>query len=146
MAFARRAAMSDDDLGLPDPDAWKTELPEISRTDPRLLRTLATLNWETGEIIPATDLIKWAIWFERTDNHVALEEVSGFIVSTVFLGINHSFGSRRPQWFETMVFRQMDNKRMLGRLIDQWRYSTIEEARAGHAKVVEAVQKGEIGE
>jgi hypothetical protein len=104
------------------------------------------LNWETGELTPATDLIEWAMHFGRTDNHVALEEVSGFIVSTVFLGINHSFGSRRPQWFETMVFRQMDNKRMLGRLIDQWRYATLEEARAGHKLAVAAVRKGEIGE
>ena len=38
---------------------------EISRKDPRLLKNLATLNWETGEIIPATDLIEWAITFER---------------------------------------------------------------------------------
>jgi hypothetical protein len=119
---------------------------EIGRKDPRLLRKLAMLNWETGELIPARDLIEWAMQFGRTDNHVALEEVSGFIVSTVFLGINHSFGSRRPQWFETMVFRQMDNKRMLGRLIDQWRYATLEEARAGHKLAVAAVEKGEIGE
>ena len=26
---------------------------EISRKDPRLLKNLATSNWETGEIIPA---------------------------------------------------------------------------------------------
>ncbi len=45
-----------------------------------------------------------------------------------------------------MVFRQMDNRRMLGRLIDQWRYSSLEEARFGHKAAVEAVQKGEIGE
>jgi hypothetical protein len=55
---------------------------EISRKDPQLLKNLAILNWETDEIIPATDLIKWAIWFEGTDNHVGYDEVSGFIVST----------------------------------------------------------------
>jgi hypothetical protein len=54
---------------------------EISRKDPRLLKNLATLNWETGEIIPATDLIDWAIWLQRTDNHVGYDEVSGFVVS-----------------------------------------------------------------
>jgi hypothetical protein len=119
---------------------------EISRKDPRLLKNLATLNWETGEIIPATDLIEWAIWLQQTDNHVGYDEVSGFIVSTVFMGINHTWGRRRPHWFETMVCRQMDNKRMLGRLIDQWRYATLEEARAGHKLAVAAVEKGEIGE
>ena len=97
---------------------------EISRKDPRLLKNLAILNWETGEIIPATDLIEWAIWFEGTDNHVGYDEVSGFIVSTVFMGINHTWGRGRPHWFETMVFRQMDNKRMLGRLIDQCQRSS----------------------
>ena len=119
---------------------------EISRKDPRLLKNLATLNWETGEIIPATDLIDWAVAFERHNKHVGYDEVSGFIVSTVFMGINHTRGRGRPQWFETMVFRQMDNKRMLGRLIDQWRYATLEEARAGHKLAVAAVKKGEIGE
>ena len=119
---------------------------EISRKDPRLLKNLATLNWETGEIIPATDLIDWAIWLQQTDNHVGYDEISGFIVSTVFMGINHTWGRGRPHWFETMVFRQMDNRRMLGRLIDQWRYATLEEARAGHKLAVAAVEKGEIGE
>ena len=45
-----------------------------------------------------------------------------------------------------LVFRQMDNKRILGRLIDQWRCATLEEARAGHKLAVAAVEKGEIGE
>src|SRR5258708_7432161 len=65
---------------------------EISRKDPRLLKNLATLNWETGEIIPATDLIHWAVTFERHDKHVGYDEVSGFIVSTVFMGINQTRG------------------------------------------------------
>jgi hypothetical protein len=66
------------------------------------------------------DLIDWAIWLQQTDNHVGYDEVSGFIVSTVFMGVNHTWGRAWPHWFETMVFRQMDNKRMLGRLMDQW--------------------------
>jgi hypothetical protein len=119
---------------------------EISRKDPRLLKNLAILNWETGEIIPATDLIEWAVSFERADNLVGYDELSGFIVSTVFMGINHTLGRGRPHWFETMVFRQMDNKRMLGRLIDQWLYATLDEARAGHKLAVTKVEKGEIGE
>jgi hypothetical protein len=127
-------------------EAMRPMSEEISRKDPRLLKNLATLNWETGEIIPATDLIEWAMSFERVDNRVAYDEVSGFIVSTVFMGINHTRGHGRPHWFETVVCRRMDNKRMLGRLIDQWRYATLEEARTGHKLAVAAVEKGEIGE
>jgi hypothetical protein len=112
-----------------------------------LLRDKATLDFETGEIKPATDFFDWAQWLENTSRHVAYDQVSGFIVSTVFLGINRNFFEKgKPHWFETMVFCQMDTKRMLGRLIDQWRYATLEEARAGHKAAVEAVQKGEFGE
>jgi hypothetical protein len=150
MAFARRAAMSDDDLGLPDPDAWKREPMRLEdiRKDPRHLRDKATLDFETGEIKPATDLFDWAQWLDNTSRHVAYDQVSGFVVSTVFLGINQNFfGKGEPIWFETMVFREGADGELKGREdVEQLRYSTIEEARAGHAKVVEAVQKGEIGE
>lgn len=60
------------------------------------------------------------------------EEVS---VSTVFLGINHRFiPDQSPLLFETMVFGgTMDNA--------QWRYSTWEEAEAGHEKVLQQLYK-----
>jgi hypothetical protein len=71
---------------------------EISRKYPRLLKNLATLNWETGEIIPATDLIGWAIWLQQTDNHVGYDEISGFIVSTasLLLGVAAFFVTLLP--------------------------------------------------
>ena len=51
-------------------------------------------------------------------------------VSTVWLGIDHSFGEGPPIIFETIVFYADGNQDM------QYRYSTLEEARAGHAKIV----------
>ena len=50
-------------------------------------------------------------------------------VSTVFLGINHQFFDGPPIWFETMIFGGEHDG-------FQRRYSTIEEARTGHAETV----------
>lgn len=49
-------------------------------------------------------------------------------ISTVFLGINHAFGSGPPKLFETLV--------MGGRLDQEiWRYATWDDAWAGHQAV-----------
>jgi len=139
--------MGNDDLGLPDADDWKRINVELTRKDPRLLRDKATFDFGTDEVKPATDLYEWGEWMENASRHIARDEVSGFIVSTVFLGIDHSFGHSEPLWFETMVFRADSSGEMKGREdYEQWRYSTIEEARFGHKAAVEAVQKGVIGE
>lgn len=54
-------------------------------------------------------------------------------VSTVWLGIDHSFGSGPPLIFETMVFPSQGD---FGDL-DCDRYSTEEEARVGHEAMVQ---------
>lgn len=53
-------------------------------------------------------------------------------VSTVWLGINHQYGSGPPLIFETMVFPNADN------LTEEYcdRYSTLQEALEGHQKAV----------
>jgi len=70
---------------------------------------------------------------------VAREELQidgeNVLVSTVFLGVDHNFGTGRPVLFETMVFG--------GRWDDwQWRYETIEHARTGHDRVVADLRAG----
>jgi hypothetical protein len=57
---------------------------------------------------------------------------SGVRISTVFLGLDHSFGEGEPVLFETMTFGLGDDD-------IQQRYTTREEAIAGHAQVVELV-------
>lgn len=55
------------------------------------------------------------------------------LVSTVWLGIDHSFGGSKPLIFESMFFPtgpDSDEE-------DCERYSTLEEAEAGHVKMVE---------
>ncbi len=81
------------------------------------------------------DLLKWAKWFETSERRVAEAELgSNGYVSTVFLGLDHRFGTNGPPLlFETMIF---------GGPHDQYcdRYSTWEEAEAGHAKAVALAQ------
>ncbi len=81
------------------------------------------------------DLMKWARWFEF-DQHRRIAETTYLDsrISTVFLGIDHSFGAGPPLLFETMVFGgPLDMK--------QERYSTWDQALAGH-KAMEALVLG----
>lgn len=64
---------------------------------------------ESGNVIPAT-LMEWARWFESSrQRYIAQDffEDKKFMVSTVFMGLNHNYSSHpnaKPHWFETMVF------------------------------------------
>lgn len=81
------------------------------------------------------DMMTWANWYEKTkDRHVQDERVGEMRISTVFLGLDHSFGEGPPLIFETLV---------LGGPLDQEmeRYSTWEEAEKGHRAMVEKVKK-----
>ena len=83
---------------------------------------------------PVDDVIQWARWFETADRRVARTDLPGGVeVSTVFLGLDHSFGlAKTPILFETMVF---------GGKYDQYeeRYATWEEAEEGHSRAVAMV-------
>ena len=46
-------------------------------------------------------------------------------VSTVFLGLDHSYDGKGPVLFETMIFGGEHDQ-------DQWRYKTWDEAEEGH--------------
>jgi hypothetical protein len=62
----------------------------------------------------------------------------GVEISTVLLVINHQFGEGPPIIFETMVFHDGDGWR--GE--EQRRYSTKEEALAGHREIVAKITSG----
>jgi len=87
-----------------------------------------------GNPVSCSDLMTWAKSFETIDRRVAFDTTKGVAVSTVFLGLNHNFGDGPPLLFETMVFGGTLND-------EQVRYSTREEAIAGHAKMVERVRQ-----
>jgi hypothetical protein len=85
-----------------------------------------------------TDLMTWARWFEKgTERHVADETINGHRISTVFLGVDHSFGQGPPLLFETMVFGGSLNQ-------EQDRYTTWEQAEAGHKAMVDRVREAKL--
>ncbi len=49
-------------------------------------------------------LLEWAQWFETANRVVRQEEFNGVKISTVFLGLDHSFGGILPLLFETIIF------------------------------------------
>ncbi len=87
--------------------------------------------------IKEVDLMTWAKWFETSlDRRIAYSDISnGWSVSTVFLGLDHSFGEGAPILFETMVFDS--NTELDG---EPFRYSTYEEAEKGHEDIVAKVK------
>ena len=89
-----------------------------------------------GEPVPESDILKWGRWFEDADRVIArLKVAEGVEVSTVFLGLDHSFGEDGPPLlYETMVF---------GGKLDQEleRYATLEEAQHGHDRMVTRVKR-----
>ena len=75
---------------------------------------------------PVDDLLEWAEWFETANRRVARTKMwLGVEVSTVFLGLDYSFGRGPPVLFETMIF---------GGKQDQYqaRYYTWAESEIGH--------------
>jgi hypothetical protein len=84
-------------------------------------------------VVAVDDLMEWAKWFETAERKVALDAPFPDVrVSTVFLGLDHSFGRGEPLLFETMVF---------GGPLDQEqdRYPTWNDAVRGHAMMLEKV-------
>ena len=79
------------------------------------------------------DLMTW-LQTARQNRVLASDHIGDVHVSTVFLGLDHSFGGAFPILWETMIF---------GGPHDQYqdRYSSKEDALAGHAKALAMVQR-----
>jgi len=89
---------------------------------------------EEGNPVLILDILQWARWFETAERHVADTRLDNVRISTVFLGLDHSWGQGPPLLWETMIF---------GGIHDgyQARYSTKAEAEVSHARAV-SIAKG----
>lgn len=91
-----------------------------------------------GEVEPVLDTIEWAAWFETADRQVANTLIDDVRVSTIFLGLDHNFGSGKPILWETLVFGGPLNGEM-------FRYESRPEAVRGHEEMVMRVRGGGLG-
>jgi hypothetical protein len=88
---------------------------------------------ENHDPVPEPDVLKAAEWFDNFANRVVMQhEIGESFVSTVFIGLDHSFGSGPPILFETLI--------QGGPLDDHMeRYATWGEAVAGHTALLRAL-------
>jgi len=89
------------------------------------------------DIIPV-DMWIWTDWLERDypERVVGYWKFKSCNVSTVFLGLDHSFGGGVPILFETLVFGgPMEHAGE--------RYATYDEAEAGHMRYCQEVSAAE---
>lgn len=91
--------------------------------------------------IPCPDTLKWGKWYETAERHVAQTTVGNLWVSTVFLGMDHQYGDGPPLLYETMVFGFDEKGERDYADRECYRYSTWDDAEAGHAAVVKQLQK-----
>lgn len=88
-----------------------------------------------GKTAVPCSLLEWGIMFEKASERTVAKTTFGDVtVSTVFLGIDHSFGDGPPLLFETMIFGgEFDD--------DLRRYETWSEAEQGHQEMCAMVSK-----
>jgi len=83
------------------------------------------------------DVKEWGIWMQTANRNVKKTDIGKARVSTVFLGLDHSFGVEGewlPILFETMVFGGTMDGAMN-------RHCSWEEAEEGHDVMVERVKQ-----
>lgn len=88
------------------------------------------------EVVPLPDtedaVLEWAKSFSDKSRFIASDYYGDAHVSTVFLGIDHSFFREKPEWFETMIFGGPHDGY-------QDRYGTYDDAIDGHALALKIV-------
>ena len=104
---------------------------------------------EDKTLVGTNDIIEWGRWMESADRHVALTESEMFRISTVFLGLDHGWNGI-PLYFETMIFESQPHLAKLDEHhieihndLGMMRYTTWDEAKAGHALAVIEANKVE---
>lgn len=89
---------------------------------------------ENGNPKVCNELLVWAEWFENANRTIKKTKIGEVEVSTVFLGIDHSFGGDIPILYETMIFGGKYDG-------EQRRYVTKEEALLGHDELIKLAKE-----
>lgn len=89
--------------------------------------------------MPAINIEAWGKMFSRSDRRVGSDTIEGKYISTVFLGIDHSFDPSELHIFETMVFTHKG-----GESIFCERYATWVDAEKGHEAACKNVKAGKL--
>jgi len=76
---------------------------------------------------------EWSEKFQKRDTTIAKDTVDGYLISTVWLGLDHNHFGSPPLIFETMIFCDDGNFKD----VYMERYSTMEEALKGHKYAVD---------
>lgn len=98
---------------------------------------------EGHEVVPVEDTLEWARWFEDADRNVMQTRlIDGSRISTVFLGLDHSFMGAKPMFFETALISGEEHfsevlKRNVHEIEVVQRYATWAEAEEGHMRWIE---------
>jgi hypothetical protein len=88
---------------------------------------------ENHEVVPV-GVVAWAEWFENAERQVALYKSTDWWVSTVFIGIDYSYGmDEEPLVFETMVNYK-------GEEVIQERHHTWDDAVDAHEEIVFSIE------
>jgi len=89
--------------------------------------------------VPKDSLEAWK-WKEENPGlaTVGQDEVNGVMVSTAFLVIDHGWNGV-PQFFETCLFKDFKAWMSPSEVVE--RYSTFDEAKAGHNEWIEKIKK-----
>lgn len=89
--------------------------------------------------VAVSDVLAWGEWFATADRQVArdADEATGVWLSTVFLGLDHQWGTGPPILFESLVFVPPTYRGPLARFDGHIkRYATWAEAERGHAAIL----------
>jgi len=90
-----------------------------------------------GKTVVSVKLLVWAKWMQTANRTVKKTDIGKVLVSTIFLGLDHSFGCEGewlPILFETMVFGGTMDRSMN-------RYCSWEQAEQGHDEMVDKVKQ-----
>jgi hypothetical protein len=117
------------------------ELEEAFRKMPEYLRNRPRYYKLTPDKVAVPcSLYEFGLQFEHPEEYrrVGLTKIGPYVVSTVFLSIDH--GWKSPQLFETMIWSEKTPESVFSEY--QARYATWAEAVEGHALAVRLVETG----